>query len=181
MDALLPYLAGGLIGIPMGVFVLPYLNPNLFKFAFGVVMIVWCPIMLISQRLPTVTWGGRVADGLAGAAGGFMGGIGGLTGVIPTLWCTLRRLDKEHQRAIIQNFNLVTLSVTMIAFVATGKVTAEMVPLLPAVALSLLLPSVLGARLYVGLSQEAFRQIVLGLLSLTGLAMLLASLPKLLA
>jgi uncharacterized protein len=39
----------------------------------------------------------------------------------------------------------------------------------------------LGARLYVGISEAAFRQIVLGLLTLSGVALLVSSVPVLLA
>lgn len=181
LAALAPFLAGALFGIPIGVAVLPYLNPNLFKLVFGLVLVVWCPTMLFSQHLPKLTFGGRFADGLAGAAGGFMGGIGGFTGVAPTLWCTLRGLEKEHQRAIIQNFNLAALSVTMLIYLASGAVTREMLSLFPVLAIAILLPVMLGARLYVGLSETAFRKVVLSLLSLVGMAMLIAALPRLLA
>jgi len=179
LRALAPFLVGGLVGIPIGVTVLPFLNPHGFKLALGFFLVVWCPLMLFSGYLPKVSAGGRVADALAGAAGGFMGGIGGFTGVIPTLWCTLRGLEKEHQRAIIQNFNLAALSVTMIVYIGAGAVTREMLPLLPVVAVSLLLPAMLGARVYVCLSQEAFRRVVLSMLSFSGLAMLAAELPRL--
>lgn len=175
---LAPYLAGALVGIPLGVIVLPYLDPTIFKFGFGLVLLLWCPVMLFSRSMPPLRFGGRVADALAGAGGGFMGGIGGLTGAIPTLWCMLRGLEKEHQRAIIQNFNLSTLAVTLVAYIATGVVTREMLPLIPLVIGSLLIPSILGARLYIGLSQDAFRRIVLTLLTLSGVAMLAASVPK---
>ena len=178
--ALAPFLAGGLVGIPLGIMVLPRLDPHLFKLVLGAVLVVWCPVMLFAQRLPKVTAGGRFADGLAGAAGGFMGGIGGFTGPIPTLWCTLRGMNKEQQRAIVQNFNLATLSVTMAGYIATGTVTRAMLPLLPMVAVALLVPALLGARVYVGLSELAFRRVVLSLLSVSGLAMLAAALPKLL-
>ena len=68
----------------------------------------------------------------------------------------------------------------MAAYVATGAVTREMVPLLPIVAVALLVPALLGARVYIGLSELTFRRVVLSLLSLSGLAMLAASIPKLL-
>lgn len=179
LRALAPFLAGGLVGIPIGIWVLPHLNPHLFKLVLGSVLVVWCPIMLFSQNLPRVTAGGRWGDAAAGAAGGFMGGIGGFTGAIPTLWCTLRGLAKDQQRAIVQNFNLAALAVTMAGYVATGAVTREMLPLLPLVAVALLVPALIGARVYVGLSEAAFRRLVLSLLSLSGLAMLGASVPKL--
>lgn len=181
MALLAPYLAGGLVGIPLGIHILPSLNPNNFKLGLGVVLIVFCPLMLFSRNLPRITFGGRIADGLAGAAGGVMGGIGGMTGVIPTLWSTLRGLDKDDQRTVIQNFNLATLAVTMAGYIATGLVTKDMVPLLPVVAVALLVPSLIGAKVFAGLSQEAFRKVVLLLLSLSGLVMLVASVPKALA
>ncbi len=181
LAALAPFLAGGAVGIPLGIAVLPHLNPDLFKLALGSVLVVFCPIMLFSSRLPRVTRGGRIADGVAGAIGGFMGGIGGFTGVVPTLWCTLRGLAKDEQRAIIQNFNLAALAFTMAGYLASGLVTRDMWPLLPLVPVALLVPSLIGARIYVGLSELAFRRLVLSLLSLSGLAMLVAAVPRLLA
>jgi hypothetical protein len=178
---LAPYLIGGLTGIPLGVWVLPVLNPDVFKLALSLVLVLWCPLMLWSGSLPRITWGGRWADGLAGLLGGFMGGLGGITGAIPTLWSTLRGLPKDEQRAIIQNFNLSTLAVTFVAYLATGVVTAAMVPLFPVVAISLLVPVLLGMRLYSRLSQAGFRKMVLSLLTVSGVVMLAASLPKLLA
>ena len=179
LQALAPFLAGGVLGIPMGIAVLPHLNPDLFRLVLGCVLVVWCPLMLLSTHLPRVTRGGRLADGVAGLAGGFMGGIGGFTGVVPTLWCTLRGMAKDEQRAIIQNFNLAALAFTMLGYLVSGAVTRDMWPLLPVVAVALLVPVLLGSRLYVGLSEAAFRQVVLTLLSLSGLAMLVAAVPRL--
>ena len=106
MTHLLPFIAGGLLGIPLGVMLLPHLEPLIFKAFIGALLGIWCPIMLFATRLPKITAGGKVADGVAGAVGGIMGGIGGFTGVIPTLWCTLRGFDRDVQRSVIQNFNL---------------------------------------------------------------------------
>lgn len=181
LQDLAPFLAGGAVGVPLGVAVLPHLNPAAFKLGLGTVLVVWCPLMLFSRHLPVLKAGGRLGDGLAGLAGGVMGGLGGVTGAVPTLWCTLRGFAKERQRGVIQNFNLATLAMTMAGYVATGAVTRDMLPLLPAVAAALLLPALLGARVYVGLSEAAFRRLVLSLLSLSGLAMVVASLPRLLA
>jgi uncharacterized membrane protein YfcA len=177
---LAPFLVGGLIGIPLGVKVLPYLDPRLFKLVFGALLVVWCPVMLFSKKFGRITRGGRLADGVVGVAGGLLSGIGGFSGPIPTLWCTLRGFEKGSQRAIVQNFNLAILSVTMISYVATGTVTRAMVPLLPVVAIALLVPVLIGARMYVGMSEAGFRKMVLALLCLSGLAMLASALPRLL-
>ena len=180
LPILLPFLVGGLAGIPIGTAILPLLDARLFKAMLGLLLVVWCPIMLFSRSLPPVRFGGRLADGVVGLVGGIMAGLGGFSGPVPTLWCTLRQMEKDAQRTVIQNFNLATLAVTMATYLATGAVKPEMLPLFAVVAPAMLLPTLLGSRLYIGISEKAFRRIVLGLLTVSGAAMLAATLPQLL-
>ncbi len=56
-----------------------------------------------------------------------------------------------------------------------------MLPAIGVVAVAVVVPVLAGARLYVGISQQAFRMIVLSLLTLSGLAMLASALPPILA
>ncbi|MNT47363.1 Sulfite exporter TauE/SafE [compost metagenome] len=137
--------------------------------------------MLMARSLPPITVGGRFGDALAGMAGGVLSGIGGFAGPVPTLWSTLRGFGKDEQRAVIQNFNLAMLAVTMATYVGTGMVTRQMLPYFAIVAPAMLVPTLLGAKLYVGISEARFRQIVLGLLTASGVAMLASSLPLLLS
>lgn len=176
-----PFLAGGIAGIPIGVAILPLLDQILFKAMLGLFLVLWCPVMLLVTRLPRITFGGRFADGIAGTVGGVMGGIGGFAGTVPTLWCTLRGFDKDVQRSVIQNFNLAAQTMTMAIYIAKGIVTREMLPLFAIVAPAMLIPTLLGARLYAGISEVRFRQIVLGLLTISGVALLASSVPALLA
>jgi uncharacterized membrane protein YfcA len=176
---LLPFLLGGFIGVPTGALLLPYLNIDIFKLVLGVLLVLWCPAMLMSRQLPRIN-AGRIADGAIGFVGGVMGGLGGFSGAVPTLWCTLRSLEKDTQRAIIQNFNLGMLSLTMLAYVVTGVVTSEMLPMFAIIVPAMLIPTLLGARLYIGISEATFRKIVLSLLTASGLAMLASSVPHLL-
>jgi uncharacterized protein len=179
VQRLLPFVAGGLCGLPLGIYILPRLDVPLFKGLLGLLLVVMCPLMFFAATLPRITHGGRVADGIAGAAGGVMGGLGGFTGVVPTLWCTLRGFEKDVQRAVIQNFNLAMLAVTFTTYALTGIATREMLPLFAIVAPAMLVPSLLGARLYVGISDVTFRKVVLGLLTLSGIAMLVSAAPVL--
>lgn len=180
LKLLLPFLLGGIIGIPVGIWLLPLLDANLFKAMLGLLLVVWCPIMLAAPQLPAITFGGRIADGLVGLIGGVMSSLGGLAGAVPTLWCSLRGLKKDDQRAVIQNFNLSVLAITMATYFATGIVTRDMLPMFAIVAPAMLIPTFLGTRLYIGISEAAFRMIVLGLLTLAGIALLASSLPHLL-
>ena len=181
--ALLPFILGGLAGIPMGVAVMPHLNMDWFKFGLGCLLVVWCPAMLLSRHLPHFTLGGglpaRLADALAGLVGGAMGGIGGFSGTVPTLWCTLRGFERHLQRTVIQNFNLAMLAVTMATYLATGLIRPAMWPWFAVVLPAMLVPVFFGTRVYKGVSDARFRQIVLGLLTCSGLALLASSTPRL--
>ena len=178
LKLLLPFLVGGIVGIPLGVAVLPLLDVQLFKAVLGALLVIWCPLMLFARRLPAIASGGPIANGAVGLIGGVMGGIGGFSGTIPTLWCTLRRMEKDTQRAIIQNFNLATLAFTMLAYILAGRITLAMLPMFAIVAPAMLVPTLLGARLYIGITEATFRTIVLSLLLASGLALLSSALPS---
>lgn len=179
ISRLAPFLFGGLVGIPLGVTVLPALDIELFKAILGGFLVLWCPLMLAAKSIPRINVGGKVADGLIGGIGGIMGGIGGFTGTVPTLWCTLRGFDKDEQRSIIQNFNLAALVVTMGIYIAKNIVTVEMVPMFAIVAPAMLVPTLLGGRMYLGISEVAFKKLVLSLLICSGVALLASSVPQL--
>ena len=176
---LLPFVLGGLVGVPLGVWLLPRLDVPLFKACLGGLLVLWCPTMLMARNLPRVTAGGRAADGVIGLIGGVCGGLGGFTGAIPTLWCTLRGLEKDVQRSVIQNFNLSMLVGDLLGLPRRRPRRGRTLPLLGIVALAVLVPVLLGARLYIGISEARFRQIVLGLLTLSGVALLASSVPVL--
>jgi hypothetical protein len=69
--------------------------------------------------------------------------------------------------------------VTFATYVTTGIATREMIPLFAIVAPAMLIPSLLGGRLYLGISETAFRKVILGLLTASGLAMLISAAPVL--
>jgi uncharacterized protein len=177
--AVAPFLLGAAVGMPLGVALLPQLDASLFRLVIGCVLVVVCPAMLFAHRLPTIDAGGRLGDGAAGAVGGFLGGIGGFSGVVPTVWCTLRGFERDRQRSVIQNFNLAALAATFATYVASGAVTRDMLLPMAVVLPALIVPSLLGARVYVGLSEQAFRRVVLTLLTAAGMAMIVSSLPTL--
>lgn len=174
-----PFIAGGLVGIPLGVAVLPHLDVLWFKAAVGALLVFWCPAMLLTRQLPRISTGGRFADGVVGVAGGVMGGIGGFSGALPTLWCTLRGYERKTQRAVIQNFNLSVLLVTMAVYVATDIVTVEVLPMFAVVLPAMLVPTLLGTRLYKRINDVAVRRLVLALLTVSGIMLLVSSAPQL--
>ncbi len=176
-----PYLLGGLVGVPIGLALSPWMSSTHLMVVMGVTLVVFCPALLVAARMPRVHGGGWLADAAAGLGGGAMTAIGGFAGVIPTLWATLRGYPKDHQRAVIQNFNLAALTTTFLAMVVSGRVGMAHLPSLALVAPALVVPSMLGTKVYAGLSEQRFRQVVLWLLTSAGVSMLVTGLSRIMA
>jgi uncharacterized membrane protein YfcA len=175
----LPFVLGGVAGVPLGVVLLRYINPLAFKASVGVLLVVWCPLMLFASDLPRINWGGRWADAVVGWVGGIMGGLGGLTGPAPILWTTLRGWDRHTQRGVFQTFNICMHSLTMAAYFVSGTLPREAIPLFAVMVPAMLIPTVAGFRLYRRVSDLAFRRVVLGLLTVSGAVLIVTSLAKL--
>lgn len=180
VDLLWPFLAGSAIGIPLGNMLLPYLDPNRFKLVLGALLVVCCSAMLATARLPHVNRGGKPADAFVGLLGGVMAPISGFSGLAPALWATLRGYTKDAHRAVIQNFNLIVLSATLVSYVIYGRVRPEMLPRMGLIAATLVVPAIWGSKIYIGMSPQAFRNVVLWVLVFAGAFMMMSALRSML-
>jgi hypothetical protein len=176
-----PFVLGSAVGIPIGTQLLPLLDPNRFKLVLGSMLVVCCSAMLATASLPAIRHGGRVADAGVGLLGGVMAPLSGFSGLAPALWCTLRGYTKDEHRAVLQNFNLIVLAATFASLVVSGRAHAGLLPQMGVVAGSLIVPSVYGSKIYIGMSPSAFRGWVLWLLILAGVFMLAAAFRSMLA
>jgi uncharacterized protein len=175
-----PFIIGGLLGVPIGVAALRHIDPAVFKLAVGMILLIWGPLMLATRALPPIAFGGRWADGTAGWIGGVMAGLAGLNGPAPIAWCTLRGWSRDAQRAVFQTYSLVIQGVTMAAYFATGTIGAETLRLFAIVAPAMLVPTLIGARLYRRFSDAGFRRLILWLLTASGVVLVASSLARLL-
>jgi len=131
----------------------------------------------VARDIPRITGGGRLADALVGWIGGIMCGIAGLNGPAPTLWTTLRGWGRDRQRAVFQTFSLVTQALTIAAYLATGIIQTGTAWLFAVIVPAMLIPTLVGARLYRSFTDAGFRRIVLGLLALSGAILVATSVP----
>lgn len=180
LKGMLPFVIGGVIGVPLGIALLQILDPTGFKFAVGLFLIAYCASTLFIPPQISLTFGGKWADGVAGWFGGIFGGLGGMAGAIPTLWCTMRGMDKERQRGVIQGFNL-SMHVTTLAgyFLAGTIITAETIDHFVLVGLALVGPALVGAVLFNRLDTRAFKRLVLVLLFASGVVLTVSTAPAL--
>lgn len=163
-----PFIAGGVIGIPVGTAALVAVTPEAFRIGVGALLIVYCSVALVARRIPPITIGGIGADGAVGFAGGVMGGIAGLSGVLPTLWTGLRGWDKTARRAVFQSFNLAILSLAFIAHASAGILQSAILPAVAAALPATFAGVWLGHRVYRHLPDARYDQIVLIFLMLAG-------------
>jgi uncharacterized protein len=120
-------------------------------------------------------FGGRLADGMVGFAGGILGGLAGLSGPLPILWANLRGWGKGERRGIFQTFNWTILTASLCLQAGSGLIGIEVLKLAVLAFPATLFGAWIGARTYHGLSDRNFRDLVLGLLFLSGLGLVWSS------
>ncbi|MDE2361752.1 MAG: sulfite exporter TauE/SafE family protein [Hyphomicrobiales bacterium] len=163
-----PMLAAGVLGIPIGTWLLAHADPKLFRLGIGLILLTFSSVMLAIRARPTMRWGGRPADAAVGFVGGVLGGLAGLSGSLVTVWATLRGWGKEEKRAIFQAYNTTMLTVAFVVFVASGFVTAEVGKLYLLALPGTLSGAFLGVRVYRRVSDNRFHDLVLVVLAFAG-------------
>lgn len=165
-----PFLVGGLAGIPIGVRLLVYTDPGVLKAALGVFLLAFGTYALLSPRLHTFSGGGRAADAGIGFLGGVLGGIGGYSGVLPTIWTQLRGWPKASARAVYQPYIIVMHALALTGIVWVTLDHAGVIMML-AVLAPLLAGTWIGWQLYGKLDDRRFRQALAVLLIISGLTL----------
>jgi len=167
-----PFVAGGLLGIPIGVRLLVYTDAGVMKSVLGVFLLAFGTYALLSPRLHTIKAGGRPADGVVGFIGGVLGGIGGYSGVLPTIWTQLRGWPKETARAVYQPYVIIIQAMALAGIIWVTLDRAGLIMLLMVLP-PLLLGTWIGWRLYSRLNDLHFRQALAVLLIASGITLVI--------
>lgn len=171
-----PFLAGALIGVPVGVAALRYVDPGIIRQVVGVLLIAYSLYMLTRVTMPVLTLPfrvGRSMDAGVGALGGFMGGSTSLNGIIPTLWCGVRGWTPREQRGVFQPFVLLVHIYALMWLGGSGSLDEQTVEdvlwCLPFVAAG----GYVGLLLFQRTSELGFRRMMLGLFMISGVLLLI--------
>jgi hypothetical protein len=171
----LPLIVPGLLGVPLGTFLLPHIDQRFFKLGVGTFLVAYSAYVLARRGQINSAWGGRVADGVVGFGGGILGGLTGLSGVLPVVWTDVRGWTKEHRRSVVQAFNVTILSFALASHAFSGLLTRD-VALDAAVALPGTISGAwLGAFIYRRLADRGYQRAVMMLLVAAGAALIWAS------
>jgi uncharacterized membrane protein YfcA len=100
------FLAGGVVGLPVGVWLLLHVGNGSFRQVIGGVVIAYAAYGLL-KRPVTIRTDRTVVNVCVGFLGGITGGLAGFPGAAVTIWCGMRGWDKRRQRGIYQPFILI--------------------------------------------------------------------------
>lgn len=169
-EGALPYIIGGLAGVPLGVALLRGLPTDCFAFGLGLFLIVYSAFMLIMPSYERIDISGWRPASLVGALGGVVGGFSGFGASVLVVYLGLRNADKSTVRGITQPYIVAMQLVSLGVLVAVDpSIFNAFFWLLWAVTLpAVLLGTNTGVALYRRLSDHNFRRAVLILLILSG-------------
>ncbi|WP_375230538.1 sulfite exporter TauE/SafE family protein [Roseobacter sp. S98] len=163
----------GLLGVPLGVSLLQVLDADVLKLTIALFLICYGGYFTLRRQLPAVTPGTGLPDMAVGFSGGILGGAAALSGALPTMWCSLRGWPKSELRAVLQPFNVIILSATLVLLVFSGAFTAQTLVFFALALPVALLFARLGLMVFRRLPDAVFTRLLIGLCLVSGTAMLI--------
>jgi len=165
---LLPFVAGGAIGVPLGVALLHWLSAGQLRVGTGIFLIAYALYGLLRPTLPQFKQSGAAADASVGVANGILGGATGFAGIVVTIWSGLRGWPKDEQRAVFQPTGVATFVMIALWLGGTGMVATDTILLFVVGLPAVLAGTWAGFTLYDRLDETGFRKLVLAMLLVSG-------------
>lgn len=173
---LMRFLLPALVGTPLGVELLTWINPRTLKLTIAAFMLLFGGFFLLRRNLPNFERRTPVFDAIVGFLGGVLGGAASLSGALPTMWCAMRPWTKQETRAVLQPFNVIILFLTAILLAFRG-IYIQQTLLYLAVALPItMLSAQLGIFVFKQISDLQFRRLLIGIMLLSGVILSLREL-----
>jgi len=171
----LPFVAGGLLGIPVGTALLVHISAADFRALIGVLLVGYCGLMLSRRSVPRIRARHAALSGIVGAVGGILGGLAGLSGVVPSVWATLQHWRKDEARSVFQTFNLTILAIAGFSQASQGLMTREVAQFAIMAIPGTIAGAWIGRRLYLRLSDDRYNRVILMLLLFAGVSLVVTS------
>lgn len=169
-----PYVAGGVLGVPCGLWLLAHLPAGALVVLFGALLSAYAAFSWFRPAHWRAPPGGWRAHALVGMAGGAVGGFTAFPGAAVVVWLNLTGAPKGAARATTQPY-ILAMQVVGLALLGVARPDAFGPDFLRLFALCLpvVLPCTLaGVAIYRRLSDHNFRQVTLMLLAVSGIGLL---------
>lgn len=166
----LPFVAGGIAGAPLGTLLLSYSDPAHVKLGVGLLVILYSLYGLAKPALRIANSNTAVDTGV-GVVNGLTAGLIGLIGIVITIWCQLRGWPKDEQRAVFQPVMLAASVTSVVPLTIAGAATPGILRLVVLGLPVVFAGTWLGLRLYGKVNEAGFRRLVLVLLLASGVGL----------
>jgi uncharacterized membrane protein YfcA len=169
---LMRFLIPALIGIPIGVTALSYIDATALKFIIAVFLIIYGGYFSLKNTLPHIDKRTPIIDSTVGFAGGFLGGMASLSGALPTMWCSMRSWSKMETRAVLQPYNVVVLLLTAIMLAWRGAYTMQTLTYLVVALPSTMIFAQLGIMVFKRPNDDQFKRLLIALTFVAGIILM---------
>jgi len=166
------FLLPAFVGIPIGTALVVWIDPTLLKLVIAGFLILYGLFFAFRKELPAMTRRTPVIDGVIGFAGGVLGGLAGLSGALPTMWCAMRPWPKTEQRAVLQPYNLAVQVVAILVFLVQGAFTRETLVILAVATPFTLGAAQVGLFIFKRMGDAQFRRLLIVLMLMSGIILM---------
>lgn len=170
------FLIPGLVGIPVGVLSLVWIDAQSLKLVIAVFLLIYGGFFTLRRSLPKFDTPTPIVDMGVGLLSGVLGGAASLSGALPTMWCSMRPWPKSETRAVLQPFNVVVLTLTACMLLLRGAYTAQTLGYLLVALPATLIAAQIGIAIFKRLPDDLFRRLLIGLCLVSGIVLLLREL-----
>jgi len=166
-------IAGGLLGVPIAVYLLQNADTGTFRAGFGILVAVYAGYTLFQPSFVQFRqMKNRGRNVLIGFGGGLIGGLTAMPGALPTIWCDMHGMPKTQQRSLVQPFIATTQVFALILMLSrnglSSKIAIDLAVGLPALAAG----TALGILTFRRVNEATFRRAILIILLFSGLSLL---------
>ena len=167
------FLLPALIGIPIGLQMLSWVDTSVLTIVIASFLLLYGGFFSLRRALPTLSRPTPIPDMAVGFLGGFFGALAGLSGALPTVWCSLRTWSKAERRALLQPFNVVILGLSALLLAMQG-VYQQTLRLSIVIALPVtMLSAQVGIGVFKRINDAAFRRLLIFLMFISGIVLLM--------
>lgn len=160
---------GGLLGVPIAVWLLQTMDARTFRELFGPGVAIYAGYMLFRPSLTGLRLMNHRRNVLVGFGGGLVGGLTAMPGALPTIWCDMHGMPKNQQRGMVQPF-IAVMQISALAMLLAHhdlppRIFSDLLLSVPA----LVAGSLLGILAFRTVSEQIFRRVILAILMVSGL------------
>ena len=166
------FLIPGLIGVPIGLSLLNVIDARTLRIAIAILLIIYGGYFGFRAALPAFQRRTPVIDSLIGLTGGVLGGAAAVSGALPAIWVSLRPWSKAQSRAVLQPYNVVILSTTVLLLFFRGAYDQTALLALVVTVPTGLIAAQVGIAVFRRMSDTGFRRLLILLTLAMGVGIL---------